>query len=132
MPERSEGNNYTSKINVSPVLHMIFFPLRGQKMDLFFLQRATKCTFSPARRKNNFFPQLYNILFFLSRHEIFLLAGHKVHFISPWGAEIVYCATRGKKIYFASLKFHARWKMEIRKIWMITKNQEWLLSMKRE
>ena len=34
MPEQSEGNNHTSKINVFPVLHMIFFLLAGQKVDL--------------------------------------------------------------------------------------------------
>ena len=28
MPKKSESNNHTSKINVSPVLHTIFFPLR--------------------------------------------------------------------------------------------------------
>ena len=30
-----EGSNHTSKINVSPVLHTIFFLLGGQKIDFF-------------------------------------------------------------------------------------------------
>ena len=35
MPVQSECNNHTNNIDVIPVLHTIFFPLEGQKMDLF-------------------------------------------------------------------------------------------------
>ena len=52
MPEQSEGNNHTSKINVFPVLHTIFFLLGGQKMDLFAPHGAIKSTLWPASRKN--------------------------------------------------------------------------------
>ena len=51
MPEQSEGNNHTSKINVFPVLHTIFFLLWGQKMDLFAPHGAIKSTLWPASRK---------------------------------------------------------------------------------
>ena len=33
MPEQSEGNNHTSKINLFPVSHTIFFLLKDQKID---------------------------------------------------------------------------------------------------
>ena len=33
MPEKNEDNNHTSKKNVFPVLHMIFFLIGAQKMD---------------------------------------------------------------------------------------------------
>ena len=52
MPEKNEDNNHTSKINVFPVLQMIFFQLWGQKMDLFAPHGAMKSTLWPARRKN--------------------------------------------------------------------------------
>ena len=52
MPEQSEGNNYTSKINVFPVLHTIFFLLAGQKVDLFARPHGViKSTLWPASRK---------------------------------------------------------------------------------
>ena len=51
MPEQSEGNNHTSKINVFPVLHTIFFLLAGQKVDLFTPHGAIKSTLWPASRK---------------------------------------------------------------------------------
>ena len=38
---------HTSKINVSPVLHTIFFPLGGQKMNLFTPQRENNTIFDP-------------------------------------------------------------------------------------
>ena len=44
MPEESEGNNHTSKINVFPMLHTIFFLLAGQKVDLFAPHGAIKFT----------------------------------------------------------------------------------------
>ena len=47
MPEQSEGNNHTSKINVFPVLHTIFFLLAGQKVDLFAPHGAIKSTLWP-------------------------------------------------------------------------------------
>ena len=53
MPEQSEGNNHTSKINVFPVLHTIFFLLAGQKVDLFAPHGAIKSTLWPASRKNS-------------------------------------------------------------------------------
>ena len=51
MPEQSEGNNHTSKINVFPELHTIFFLLAGQKVDLFAPHGAIKSTLWPASRK---------------------------------------------------------------------------------
>ena len=54
MPEQSEGNNHTSKINVFPVLHTIFFLLAGQKVDFFAPHGAIKSTLWPASRKNFF------------------------------------------------------------------------------
>ena len=51
MPEQSEGKNHTSKINVFPVLHTIFFLLCGQKMDLFAPHGSIKSTLWPASRK---------------------------------------------------------------------------------
>ena len=54
MSEQSEGNNHTSKINVFPVLHTIFFLLAGQKVDLFAPHGAIKSTLWPASRKNKF------------------------------------------------------------------------------
>ena len=51
MPEQSEGNNHTSRINVFPVLHTIFFLLAGQKVDLFAPHGAIKSTLWPASRK---------------------------------------------------------------------------------
>ena len=44
MSEQSKGNNYTSKINVFPVSHTIFFLLGSQKMDLFASDGAIKST----------------------------------------------------------------------------------------
>ena len=55
VPEQSEGNNHTSKINVFPVLHTIFFLLAGQKVDLFAPQGAIKSTLWPASRKKHLF-----------------------------------------------------------------------------
>ena len=55
MPDQSESNNYTSKVNVFPVLHTIFFLLGGQKMNLFVSRGAIKSTLWPASRKNTFF-----------------------------------------------------------------------------
>ena len=52
MPEQGEGNNHTSKINVFPVLHTIFFLLAGQKVDLFAPHGAIKSYLWPASRKN--------------------------------------------------------------------------------
>ena len=54
MPEQSEGNNHTSKINVFPVLHTIFILLAGQKVDLFAPHGAIKSTLWPASRKIHF------------------------------------------------------------------------------
>ena len=54
MSEQSEGNNHMSKINVFPVLHMIFFLLWGQKMDLSAPHGAIKSTLWPASRKKEF------------------------------------------------------------------------------
>ena len=48
------GKNHTSKINVFPVLHTIFFLLLGQTMNLFAPHRAIKSTLWPASRKNPF------------------------------------------------------------------------------
>ena len=45
MPEQSEDNNHTSEINIFPVLHTIFCPLRGQKMKIFFLLSGHKVDF---------------------------------------------------------------------------------------
>ena len=56
MPEQSEGKNHTSKINVFPVLHTIFFLLWGQKMDLFAPHGAIKSTLWPTSRNFFFFP----------------------------------------------------------------------------
>ena len=53
MPEQSEGNNQTSKINVFLVSHTIFFLLGDQKTDLFAPYGAIKSTLWPASRKNN-------------------------------------------------------------------------------
>ena len=58
MPEQSEGNNHTSKINVSPVLHTIFFLLEDQEMDFFAPQGTIKCTLWSASRKNYLFERL--------------------------------------------------------------------------
>ena len=44
MPQQSEGNNYTSKINVFPMLHTIYFLPEGKKKDLFDPQGAIKYT----------------------------------------------------------------------------------------
>ena len=52
MPEQSEGKNHTSKINVFPVLHTIFFS-KGKKLDIFAPQGAIKCTLWLASRKNH-------------------------------------------------------------------------------
>ena len=52
MPEQSEGNNHTSKINVFPVLHTMFFLLAGQKVDFFASNGAIKSTLWPASRKS--------------------------------------------------------------------------------
>ena len=54
MPEQSEGNNHTSKINLFPVLHTIFFLLAGQKVDLFAPHGTIKSTLWPASRKMSF------------------------------------------------------------------------------
>ena len=35
MPDQNEDNNHTSKINVFPVSHTIFFQRGAEKMDLF-------------------------------------------------------------------------------------------------
>ena len=51
MPEKSEGNNHTSKIYVFPVLDTIFFLLWGQKIDLFAPRGEIKSTLWPASRK---------------------------------------------------------------------------------
>ena len=53
--EKTEGNNHTSNINVFPVLHMIFFLLKGLKVDLLTLQGAIKYTLWPASRKMDLF-----------------------------------------------------------------------------
>ena len=44
IPEQSEGNNRTSKINLFPVSYTIFFLLGDQKMDLFDPHGAIKST----------------------------------------------------------------------------------------
>ena len=51
MPEQSEGNNHTNKINVFPALLTILFLLWGQKMDLFAPHGAIKSTLWPAGRR---------------------------------------------------------------------------------
>ena len=51
MPEKSEGNNNTSKMNVSPVSHTIFFLRGGQKMDLFAPHGAAKYCEEKSLRK---------------------------------------------------------------------------------
>ena len=51
MTEQGEGNNHTSKINVFPVSHTIFFLLEGQKIDLFSPHGAIKSTLWPASGK---------------------------------------------------------------------------------
>ena len=61
MPEKIKGNNYTSKMNVFPVSHTIFFLRGGQKMDLF-----APSTLWPAGRKNGFVcPEEGNKIYFL-------------------------------------------------------------------
>ena len=55
------GNNHTSKINVFPVLHTIFFLLAGQKVDFFAPHGAIKFTLWPASRKKN-------IIFFMKKN----------------------------------------------------------------
>ena len=55
MLEQSEDKNLTSKINVFPLLHMIFFLLGGQTMDLFISQGVIKCTSWRAIRKKDLF-----------------------------------------------------------------------------
>ena len=62
MPEQSEVNNHTSKINVFPVLHTIFFLLAGQKVDLFAPHGEIKSTLWPASRKNNLFHSEFRML----------------------------------------------------------------------
>ena len=52
MLEQSEGNNHTSKINVFPVSHTIFFLLGGQKMDLLALYGATESLSNPLVEKS--------------------------------------------------------------------------------
>ena len=54
MPEQSEGDNHTSKINIFAVPHMIFYLLGGQKTDLFAPHGVIKSTLWPASRKNKF------------------------------------------------------------------------------
>ena len=54
MPEKSEGNNYTSEIDFSPVLHTIFFHWEV-KNRFVCLARRKKCTFWPDSRKNDLF-----------------------------------------------------------------------------
>ena len=61
MPEQSEANNHTSKINVSPVYHTIFFPLGGQKMDLFAPTREKNALFDPIVEKFNFLTKICEI-----------------------------------------------------------------------
>ena len=51
MPQQSESKNHTSKINVFPVLHTIFFLRGGQKMDLFAPHALIKSTLWPASKK---------------------------------------------------------------------------------
>ena len=63
MPEQSEGNNHTRKINVFPVLHTIFFLLAGQKVDLFAPHGAIKSTLWPASRKKHFLILFYYFFF---------------------------------------------------------------------
>ena len=65
MPEHSKGNNHTSKINVFPLLHMIFFLLGGHKMDLFAPQGSMKCSLWPTSRKKYFlFITIFLIFYF--------------------------------------------------------------------
>ena len=78
MPEQSKGNNYTSKINVFPVLYTIFFLLWGQKMDLFAPHGAIKSTLWPASRKKLLYRSYY-IAFNL------FLYGHQMkYFFIKW------------------------------------------------
>ena len=53
MPEQSEGNNHTSKINVSRVAHDFFFYLKVRKWTS-LSRRGKKSTLWPASRKNIF------------------------------------------------------------------------------
>ena len=62
------GNNYTSKVNVFPVLDTIFFLQLGRKMNLFAPLGEIKSTLWPASRQNKlFFPSCtiyyYNKIF---------------------------------------------------------------------
>ena len=52
MPEQSEGNNYTSKINVFPVSHTIFFLLGGQKLVLLTRTGQQDPLYDPLVEKN--------------------------------------------------------------------------------
>ena len=54
MPDQSEGNNHTSKINIFPVLDTTFFSPEGQKMDLFAPQVPIKSTLWPLVEKINY------------------------------------------------------------------------------
>ena len=54
MPELSKGNNHTSKINVFPVSHTIFFLLGRHKMDLFAPRGVIKSILWLSSRKKYF------------------------------------------------------------------------------
>ena len=51
MPEQSEGNNQTSKINVSPVLHTIFSHWRVKKCILLPRKLQKSALFDPLVEK---------------------------------------------------------------------------------
>ena len=55
MLEQSEGSNHTSKINVFPVTHTIFFLLGGPKVDFIVPCGANKSILWAASRKAIFF-----------------------------------------------------------------------------
>ena len=60
MPEQRKGNNHTSKINVFPVSHSIFFLPGGQKMDFSAPHEAIKFTLWPASGKYYFLPCIFS------------------------------------------------------------------------
>ena len=100
------------KINFLTVLRTILFPSGGTKTDLFVTHRAKKLLYGPLV-ENKCFSLIVRDFFFYYRIKkwIFLLSGHKVHFIAPCGANksifstrgsenIYFCLARGNKIHF--------------------------------
>ena len=68
MLEQSEGNNHTSKIDVFPISHTIFFLSRGQEMDLFDSHGAIQST-SYLYNKTSF----WGILFQRKFHKFYFI-----------------------------------------------------------